>query len=526
MKELKIEFHKDSNRLSVILILLCLLITGITFSPTLFNDLINWDDEFYIFENDLIRQLNFNSLVDIFSTFQFHGNYHPLTLVSLAVDYAISGYDPFTFHLTSYVLHLISTIIVFGIFNKLTDNTWIAFLVSLLFGIHPMHVEPVAWISSRKDVLYCFFYVLAMLSFLFYVKEKKMKPFYYTATLVLFLASLLSKGMAVTFPVILLSLDYLMQRKDYRKMLIEKTPFLILSIIFGLIAVFSQENSSALMPLQRIPITQSFTVACNGTLIYILKSIVPYNLSALHPWPPVENGRFLIQVYLSIPVIILLLIGVIVKFRKNRHILFGLGFFLISIALVSQFIVVGNKLIAERYSYISYLGLFYIFSYYFLKTINNNEIEKIYKGSLIVVGMVYILCLCSISFNRCKVWMDSEILWSDVISKFPDHYLGYASRGNHYYEFGNLDAALQDFNTSLRLEPNLYEIHNNRGVIFQDKGRKEKALEEFDACLEVEPNYINALYNRGLLLSDLNRGREALKDFQKMIELDSSNIIA
>ncbi len=219
---------------------LSILITLIVLWPTIDNGWTNWDDPFYVMHNPLIRQLSFDGVQDIFATLQVQGIYHPLTILSYALDYAMSGFEPATYHATNLVLHTLNVGLVFWFVYLLSGSTNSAGLTALLFGIHPMHLESVAWISARKDVLYSFFFISGLVTYIYYLQHRKWQWGLYLLCLFLFMLSLLFKGMAVTFPLLLWCIDFLVKRQRLHMVILEKVPFLLLSLGFGIIAVIAE----------------------------------------------------------------------------------------------------------------------------------------------------------------------------------------------------------------------------------------------------------------------------------------------
>ena len=319
--------------------------------PVVNNGWVLWDDPAYVLEN---QHLIINSWSDFFHQFNLvivQGNYHPITILSLALDYSIDGFNPTVFHTTNLIFHLLNVLLTYIFVFLLFRVRWIALFVAFLFSIHPMHVESFAWVAERKDVLYVFFFLLGLISYLFYQQKKTKLNF--LLCLLLYILSLLSKGMAVVFPVILLLLDYVQKRKFNRYVLIEKVPFFALSLIFGIIAIWAQDGSGAVTSNADAPFIQTFLVPLYGLSTYVTKLFLPLNLSALHPYPPLSDGVVSMVFLVSILPLVVVVGLVYVFFRKNRKVLFGLLFFLATIFPVLQFFSVGSAIIAERYTYLS-----------------------------------------------------------------------------------------------------------------------------------------------------------------------------
>ncbi|MGB1242376.1 MAG: hypothetical protein ACPG49_07635, partial [Chitinophagales bacterium] len=347
-----------------------LFITFVAYIPALSGEFNNWDDQMYVTDSKLIKNVSPSGLVKIFST-QVAANYHPLTVLSLAINYQISGLSPFSYHLFNVLLHLLNVFLVFYFAYLLTRrNLTIAAIAALFFGIHPMHVESVAWVSERKDVLYTAFFLAAMITYLKYLqhfraksKGKRANPQkYYIYTLLFFLLSLLSKGMAVVLPVVLLGIDFLKKRKVQKKAILEKIPFFVIALIFGIAALYIQTDRGAVGDMNRFSLMSKIGYASYGFVYYIIKFFAPSHLSSFHPYPNLTGT--LTPVFYAAPLAVAALWGAATyTLKSQRMTFFGLFFYAVTVALVLQFISVGSALVAERYTYVSYIGLLLLVAY-------------------------------------------------------------------------------------------------------------------------------------------------------------------
>jgi len=285
-----------------------------------------------------------------------------------------------------------------------------------------MHVESVTWISERKDVLYTLFYLSALISYLKYITGgEKFKHLAYT--FVLFLCSLLSKGQAVTLPAVLLLIDFFMKRSS--KVVAEKVPFFVLSVVFSLIAIKAQQPA----------ITQDFYGKFDGVfggmyalLVYLFKSVVPLNLCGLYPYPFGDAKTVPVYVYFS-PVVLGGLIFLGYRFlRTMPQICFGASLFVITISPVLKFIPVGDAIVAERYTYIPYIGLFIMMGVGYQHILQTKERRKFRVVANAVLG-IFVLTLSVMTWNRAKVWKDSKIFLSDIVDKYSDYWRGYQCLG-------------------------------------------------------------------------------------------------
>lgn len=286
-------------------IFLAALITFVAYLPALQNGFVNWDDDEYVYENSNIQSIDYIFFTWIF-TLRANPTWHPLTLLSFGLDYFIWGLNPAGYHLTNIIFHTLNTILVFILtgrllkykFGEKTDykqTIIIGGITALLFGLHPLHVESVAWISERKDVLYAFFFLMSLLMYLTYTNPYSLfsRRLYYIFGIILFIMALMSKPMAVSLPFVLLILDFYPLNRlktgegmsGFKKVLIEKLPFFILSVLSSLIAIQSQQLGGALKSFENYPLLLRIYVAVRGYIFYLAKTIIPVNLYPLYPHP-------------------------------------------------------------------------------------------------------------------------------------------------------------------------------------------------------------------------------------------------
>jgi tetratricopeptide (TPR) repeat protein len=486
---------------------LILIITLVAYLPV-FKAGFVWDDTYYIQNNQLIRSINLES---IFSKYVM-GNYHPFTMLAFAIEYKLFGLNETGYHVINLLLHLANVLLVYYAVFLLSKKTNVALIAALLFGIHPLHTESVAWISELKDLLYTSFFLGAYIFYLKYLNEKQNK--FYLIALLLFLFSLLSKAMAVSLPVLLLLTDYFKGRKMNLKTWTEKIPFLLLAIIFGIVAILAQQSSEAIKDISIYSLPQRIVFACYGFITYLWKSFLPLYQSAFYPYP-IKSGESLSTQFYIYPVLLLGLIAfVIYSLRFTKKIIFGLGFFTITVLLVLQLLPVGDAVMADRYSYIPSIGIFYLAGEGF----NWIWINK-GKTPAIALLSIFIIFLSIITYSRNTVWNNGITLWTDVIKKFPDDAIGYNNRGGILLNEKKYELALADLNKVIQLRPGYAEALSNRGIILLDKKRTNEALNDLNMAIKSRPDYAEALNNRGLILMELNKYAEALNDFNKAIEL-------
>jgi tetratricopeptide (TPR) repeat protein len=472
------------------------------------------------------------------------GGYNPLSVLTFAIDYKLGNGAPWLFHFNNLLLHLLCTILVFILLKRLGVSFFMAFVVAILFGIHPMRVESVAWITERKDVLFGFFYLLSLILYIDFLKNKK--SIFYILSIVIFSLSLLSKIQAVSLPLSLLLIDYWLDRKFNLKLFLEKVPFFALSLITGLVGIYFLKQQGSLETGEVYPLYQRLFIGSYSFIIYGLKSIYPFKLSALHPY----TKNLDILYYLSmIPAILIALVPVF-TFKRNKIITFGILFFIVNIVLLLQVVGAGQGFLAERFTYLPYIGLFLIYAK-LLETLLIDFYQ--YKTTLYSLLSIYLIALIVITVNQRNTWKDSISLWNNVIEKYPNsslaynnlghyyrqqndyenalknydlaiHYdpendMAYANRGKVWVDQGQTDKALADYNKSIELDNKSAEVFSNRGAAFGMKKEFEKALADLNHSLEIEPNNSNALSNRGYVFYQMGEFNKTIQDYSRYLQL-------
>lgn len=512
-----------SDRRTLLMVCGILLLTFLIYIPTFNNSFTNWDDDVYVTSNELIQSLSGENISKIFSTSTFvGGNYHPLTVLSLAINYQMTGLDISSYHVTNILLHLLNTFLVFMLIYRLTKNNLnIAAITALIFGIHPMHVESVSWIAERKDVLYTFFFLGASLVYLDYLKNRK-KSLYLVAIL-LFLLSLLSKPAAVVLPMILLLLDYFSGRKIQIKILVDKIPFFVLAAIFSYLTLKAQSQASALGDFQFFTPIQKFVFASYGFVMYIIKFIIPTKLSAFYPYPKGSLSLASLPVVFKMAPFIALAIAGIVYYsmRKTKVIVFGMLFYLISIVLVLQFISVGSAIMADRYTYVPFIGLAFIVAYGFDKVwqAKSGRMASL-KPAVLAVLVIFIGVFSYATFQRTKVWNNNIDLWTNCLENYPRSVIAYNNRGHHYRQNNMLQEAMADYTSAIELDKKYWLAYSNRGKVHFELNDDESALADYNKALELNPDHVQTLSNRGAVNARMKNYELGLADLNKSLELD------
>lgn len=568
---------ENENKKNFIYIILLITITFIVFSPTFKNTFTNWDDGKYTVENPLIKPLNIHTIKEMFFSKALYkrywmGNYHPLTMLTLNINYALAKKDKdgipsaTGFQLVNIILHILNTLLVFLIILKLLKNNEIAFIAALFFGIHTLHVESVTWIAERKDVLYTFFYLWAFLNYISYVQTLKIK--HYAISFILFILSLLSKGQATSFAVAIILVDYFYDRKIFsKKVILEKIPFLILALIFGLIAISAQKHGNAMQVINQTPIINRIGIASWGFTMYILKLFFPIHLSAVYPYPDIINQTIPFYFWLGLITVALVVWIAIKSFRKNKIIFFSIGFFVVNIFLLLQLLPVGSAIYADRYVYIPSIGFFIILAYLIFKYFHKNK--KIFYTTSILLSIFWII----LTINRIGIWRNSQTLWEDVVKKEPKSTVAWNNLGSEYNRiadkykdqsykenvfrqkaikcFNNAInykpdyssafynraytkfllaekkqdtslaySALKDLNNSISTNLDFTRAYQQRAAVYDWLGQYQKALSDYDYAIKLAPTNADLYVNRGITKGKTGKLNDAIADFDKAISLN------
>ena len=529
-----------------------ILLTFAIYAPSLQNEFINLDDPGYVTGNPYIQELTAKNLGKLF-TEPLAGYYHPVTMLSLALDYQFSGSEPYHYHLVNLLLHVANALLVFFFIYLLSHRKVVAALfTALFFAIHPMHVESVVWVAQRKDLLYTFFFLPAMISYLYFVRGKSTR--YYWLALGLFVLSLGSKPAAGILPFLLLLIDYLEGRKKEWKLLVEKIPFFVLSILAGILTWSAQ--SQLISYYKTHTFLEKILYSSYGMLEYAVKCIVPFRLSAFHPYP--LPGQSMGWMFVASPFVLLALAVLAYLFlRKNKPAIFGLLFFVSGILLALQLFADVPALTAERFTYLPYIGLLFPLGMLMAQALTQESGKKpvlsIVAGGIILIGAGF---FTNQSAQRVKVWKNSASLWTNVIRQYPDnapdaynnrglvyfsqdrpeealadydraiaidstYHLPILNRGTLYLSMSNFEQALKDLNAGLALAPDYEKGYINRAGVYLRTERFEEAIQDYDKVLELNPSIAQIYYLRGYAKMSLGRYPKAVEDFDKAIELNA-----
>lgn len=465
------------------------------YAPGLFNEF-TWDARKYVLENpDLAKFPGWDGWVAIFTKFEL-GNYQPITMLSWAIEYMFVGKNAWLYHLDNTLLHIVNSILVYRIIYKLSNKFLIAAITSILFAVHPMHVESVVWAAERKDTMYTLF---LLLSFEYYInwwqQERKMKML--ILSILFFVLSCFAKAMAVVLPLLLIITDiFLFNRKpknllDFIKLGLEKIPYFLIALGVGILSVIAQRDAGA---DATTAINSQYTFAERAVIIlynfafYPFKTILPIDLRAFYSYP---DKPFPSEFYLGMLATFVMAFLAFRAGRKNGGIAWGSLYYLIVILPVIQILPIGSAIVADRYFYVSSVGLLYMVALGLNYLYENREGFR--KAFPVAIGLVCLL-FTGISFARSFVWKDDLTLFKNVFEKYPSNGFIAGNIGWAYTQKNDTTNAILYFEKANQLSWFTDEIHIKLADFYFQRKEYEKAAKNFSEGFKLKPDKNKNLY--------------------------------
>lgn len=508
------------------------LLTFIVYLPVFNNDFVNWDDPFFVQKNPHIFRINSANLKWMWTS-SYMGNWIPMSWLSLAVDYQWGGLNPQVYHCTNLVLHCLNSLLVFLIcLRVLALSRWekdkapgdapsnsiliTAFLTSLIFGIHPLHVESVVWASERKDLLCGFFYLLSIFFYLKYRALMNGKKRYLYLCLGSFLLSLLSKSMAVSLPAVIILLDYWPLgrfRNEKAKVFLEKAPFFLAAFAVGTATVIFQSGAGALSDLSQLPLSFRVMNAIHSLAFYVAKTVWPVDLVTFYPI--FLRKTFSPEYVLSFFLVMAACWTVFIYRKKIPFLYVAALYYFITIVPVIGVLQVGSQAAADRYAYLPSLGPIFLFAFVLTRTFSK------WKW-ILVLGMIGLAAgLGSQTIQQIGFWRDSLLLWQHELEVCPRNAAyAYSNMADALEQDGMLDEALQFYEIAIQKGPRLTYPRAGRGEVLLKKGLIGQSIEEFKTSINLDRNYV--VPRTGLALAYEKKGMipEALAEAQEATRLD------
>ncbi len=523
-----------------------------------------FDDDVYVTQNSHIQSgITLNGLRWVFSTRYFY-LWTPLVWLSFIINYQLYGLNAGGYHLTNLILHVLSTLLLFWLFNRMTKEIWKSAFIAALFAIHPLHVESVAWISERKDVLSAFFWMMTLCLYVYYTEKPIIKR--YLPVLFSFICALMSKPMAVTLPVIMILLDYWPLKRFQSKkdnfilwQLREKLLFFILSTIVVIITFYPQQDTS-LNTLyssnfqDEIPLIFRMANAPIASVTYLVKTFFPYDMTIYYPFSaPIQAWQVIIT---SLLIIVITIIAA-VRMKRHPYLFTGWIWYVITIFPVIGIIQIAGHSMADRYTYIPLIGIFVILAWGIPSLINS---AKTKKKMLFTASIAALIILAVLAWKQCSYWKNNADLWNhalnvtknnyvahnniaaalfkegktkeaiyhcnQAISIAPNYVKPYINKGLIYSKLGQYNVAVENFNEAINRKTDYAEAYLGRGHAYERSGQYQRAIEDYNGAIRLNHYNANAYNDRGITYGELGQYQPAIGDFNEAIHLNPDNIDA
>ena len=514
--------------------LVCLGLAFITFAvyaSVLGHKFVYFDDKAYITENPHVRSGLSTTEIGWAFSHGYVGNWHPLTWISHMLDCQLWGLSPTGHHFSSLLLHIANSVLLFLVLVDMTAERWRSALVAALFAWHPLHVESVAWVSERKDVLSAFFFMLTLLAYSKYaqalcvheVRSTKHGARWYALTLVLFALGLMAKPMLVTVPFVLLLIDYWPLRRfsagDAAKwrvlyrIVLEKAPFFVLAGASSAVTFWIQQRAGAISSLEQVPVSLRMQNALISYVAYIIKLFWPVNLAAFYPFRVVGNE---FEIVGSILLLLAATVGVLITGRRFPFLPIGWFWYVGMLVPVIGLVQTGGQAMADRYTYLPSIGLFMVLAW----AIPEKWLQRPYFRSPAVVCAVLVLSSCLVTTAaQLRYWTDNNTLFEHALAVTSNNAFAHANLAESLRDEGDSDGAVRELSLALDIKPNYREARLNLGSVLLLQGRSEDAIAQFQEAVRLYPGYAIAHNNLAEALMERGRLKEAIDHCQTALKL-------
>ncbi len=517
-------------------ILLCIGLIVITFSvylQVMDHEFLNFDDDVYITENaHVVTGLNGPNIVWAFTSVHSF-NWHPITWLSHMADAQMYGMNPSGHHLTNVILHVLSSLLLFLLLLRSTRFQWQSAFVAALFALHPLHVESVAWVAERKDVLSAFFCFFTLFFYAEYVAKRKTRS--YIIALASFMLGLMSKPMLVTLPIVMLLMDFWPfnryrlseQESDQRQrvetlkqfvpLIKEKVPFFVCSILSAVVTIYAQHKDGAIKSFDVMPLGMRIENATVAYAKYIYLMFWPHDLAVLYPFP---TSIPLWQFCFSLLCLFLVTVTTILVRRNHPYLIVGWFWFLVTLLPVIGLVQVGSQSMADRYTYIPLIGLFIMVAWGIPFLTRN---LKYRRSILALLAGLVLSVLTVLTWKQLDYWGNNVSLYRHAVDVTVNNAIIHNNLGAALVKNGYLDAAIIEYQKALRINPSYVDAHNNLGTAFAQKGYPDSAILEYTDVLKIDPYNISALYNLGTVYAQKGKLDEAIISFQNALKLNPNH---
>jgi tetratricopeptide (TPR) repeat protein len=535
----------------------------IAFGRILGNDFVNFDDEIYITKNQHVQEgINSQTIKWAFASV-VSSNWHPLTLLSHALDWQLFGASASGHHLINLLLHIGSVLILFLLLNKSTNAMWASALVAALFALHPLRVESVAWAAERKDVLSTFFGLASLYAYVYYVESSKLSKYF--ISFMLFALSLMAKPMLVTLPFVLLLIDYWPLKRWQKGLIIpsestrtnspeshkkkkkqskselsaakrmtasasttkdsnqlmgrlfwEKTPFLFLAVASSIVTIWAQNKGGAIASLQKVQFTERLHTAMISYIAYLGKIIWPVDLAVFYPYEYSAQGW---QIVACLILLAAISIAVIYFIKKTPFLFVGWFWYLGTLVPVIGFIQVGRQAMADRYTYFPSIGIAIILIWGIIHLWSEEKLRKI----IIIPAAIILAALAFLTWQQCGYWKNTSTLFSHALQVTKNNYLAHSNLGVALAEEGKTQEAISHYRAALQIKPNDDNTHYNLANALKKQGAIDEAIVHYREAVKWNPSYSKAHNNLGVYLDAQGLSDEAILHYRQALQIEPAN---
>lgn len=485
----------------------------LVYAASISNDFVYFDDDKAILYNQALQ----NPSLGKFFRGQNLGMYAPLSWIAYWVGHGISGKEAWGYHLLGLILHTLNALMVFSLLKRLSGRSWVAFFAALLFAVHPMQVEAVSWAAALSTVLFSSFYLASLLAYLNWKTSSQLV--WLGLSLGAFLAACLSKSAAVSLPLVLIAIDWYTGKKapelalNWTKALVNKIPFLVLALIFGLytFSTRTQEGHNIEQASSVFSLADRFFMACQTLLFYPVKLLLPLGYSVSYPFVKLD-GVWSWEYYAAPLILVGLGVFAWKKGKNLPELWFGLGLYLLPLFIMLPFRTVGSfELRSDRYVYLSSIGLFFLAGLLLDKTQ-----AQIKNGVMIALAVVF----GYLAFAQTNVWSDGVKLFKNCTEKTPESSLCQCNLAYNQLLSNDYQGAATHYSDALKYDPGTVEAYNGRGQAYFQLRKYPEALSDFSKAIEAGIVTPKLFLNKGKCLVILNRAQEAIPDLDRSIQLE------
>ncbi len=514
------------HRAELLVVVALAVVTLAVFSPVRTHEFILYDDTMYVTDNAVVGAgLTWRGVIWAFTT-TFTGNWHPLTWLSHMADVHAFGMVPRWHHLMNLILHVINTALLFLVLRAMTGALWRSAAVAALFAVHPLHVESVAWVAERKDVLSTMFWMLAMAAYVNYARQPGVLR--YTVVALAFVLGLLAKPMVVTLPFVLLLLDYWpLGRFDrgapiwprLRALVWEKTPLFAVAVAAGVMAMYAQRAGGNVEDVEHLSVATRLANTAVAYAGYLAKTLWPRDLAAFYPHPATLPGGIPWWHVLVAAVVLLAISGMALRAGGRRpYLAVGWLWYLGTLVPVIGLIQVGQQGLADRYTYIPLIGLFIAVVWGAADFVKEKPSRRWVLGGS---GAVVLLSAAIVTWVQVGYWRNTVTLFEHALHATGTNRVAYLQLGVAYARLGRYDDAAVQYRSALAMKPNSVEANNNLGIVLAQAGRPHEAAVSFRAALQIRPDDARLHANLARAFRQMGTIPEAVEHYREAVRLDS-----